>query len=93
MFYRPPNPDANYNLDIENSLYQAIDTDISDLVVTGDLNLNVLNPPTSRKINSFCTQFSLYQTIDQPTHFTEHSSSLIDILLVSNKEHLLLGGW
>ena len=88
VFYRPPNSDANYNLDIENSLYLAVDTDISDIVVTGDLNLNVLNPLTSRKIDSFCTQFSLYQTTDQPTHFTEHSSSLIDILLVSNKEHL-----
>ena len=92
VFYRPPNSDANYNLDIENSLYLAVDTDICDIVVTGDLNLNVLNPLTSRKINSFCTQFSLYQTIDQPTHFTEHSSSLIDILLVSNKEHLILSG-
>ena len=86
VFYRPPNSDANYNLDIENSLYLAFDTDIFDIVVTGDLNLNVLNPLTS------CTQFSLYQTIDQPTHFTEHSSSLIDILLVSNKEHLILSG-
>ena len=76
----------------ENSLHLAVDTDISDIVVTGDLNLNVLNPLTSRKINSFCTQFSLYQTIHQPTHFTEHSSSLIDILIVSNKKHLILSG-
>ena len=46
----------------------------------------------SRKIDSLCTQFSLYQPINQPTHFTEHSSSLIDILLVDNKDQLIVGG-
>lgn len=92
LFYRPPSADANYNLDIENSLYLAVDTDIPDLIVTGDFNLNTLNPLMSRKIESFCTQFSLHQTINEPTHYTEHSSSLIDILLVSNKDHLILSG-
>ena len=37
-------------------------------------------------------QISLNQSISQPTHFTEHSSSLIDIILVSNKENLILFG-
>ena len=92
VFYRPPSADANYNLDIENSLYLADDTDISDIIVTGDFNLNVLNPQMSRKIDSLCTQFSLYQSINQPTHFTEHSSSLIDILLVNNKDQLTVSG-
>ena len=46
----------------------------------------------SRKINSLCTQFSLYQSINQPIHFTEHSSSLIDILLVNNKDQLIVSG-
>ena len=92
VFYRPPSADANYSLDIENSLYLAVDTDISDIIVTGDFNLNVLNPQMSRKIDSLCTQFSLYQSINQPTHFTEHSSSLIDILLVNNKDQLIVNG-
>ena len=69
-----------------------MDTGISDIIVTGDFNLNMLNIRTSRKIESLCIQFSLYQSIDQPTHFTENSSSLIDIVLVSNKDHLLLSG-
>ena len=70
----------------------AVDTDISDIIITGDLNLNILSPLTSRKIEAFCSQFSLRQSITEPTHFTEHSSSLIDILLVSNKDHLILSG-
>ena len=52
----------------------------------------MLNIRTSRKIEALCIQFSLYQSIDQPTHFTENSPSLIDIVLVSNKDHLLLSG-
>ena len=69
-----------------------MDTGISDIIVTGDFNLNMPNTRTSRKTESFCIQLSFYQYIDQPTHFTENSSSVIDIILVSNKHHLLLSG-
>ena len=90
IFYRPPNSDTNYFSNIEDSLALAVDLDIADIIVTGDFNLNVLNARTSRKIESLCSQFSFYQFIDQPTHFTENSSSLIDIILVHNKDNLLL---
>ena len=76
----------------------AVDTGITDIIVTGDFNLNMLNVRSSRKIESLCVleslcvQFSFHQAIDQPTHFTENTSSLIDIVLVSNKDHLLLSG-
>ena len=92
MFYRPPNSDANYYTNIENSLALAVDTGISDIIIPGDLNLNLLNPRTSRKFYSLCTQFSLFQSITQPTRFTENSSSLIDVILVTNKENLILSG-
>ena len=92
VFYRPPNSDANYFSNIEDSLALAVDTGISDVIVTGDFNLNMLNVRTSRKIESLCIQFSFYQSIDKPTHFTENTSSLIDIVLVSNKDHLLFSG-
>ena len=41
------------------------------------------------KIKGICEQFSFTQNIKAPTHFTEHSSSLIDILLTNNENHLL----
>ena len=75
VFYRPPSSDATYFLNIEDSLALAVDTGISDITVTGDFNLNMLNIRTSRKIESLCIQFFLYQSADQPTHFTENSSS------------------
>ena len=92
LFYRPPNSNVNYLSSIEDSLGLAIDTGIADIIVTGDFNLNMLNPNSARKVETLCTQFSFFQTIDQPTHFTENSSSLIDILLVTNKNHLLSSG-
>ena len=42
--------------------------------------------------NTFCTQFALFQAINEPTHFTETSSSLLDIILVSNYSHLIVSG-
>ena len=92
LFYRAPNSDANYLSSIEDSISLAVDTGIADIIITGDFNFNYLDLQSRRKIDSLCTQFSLFQTINQPTHFTEYSSSLIDIILVSNKDNLILSG-
>lgn len=92
LFYRPPSSDAEYITYTENSIALAIDTNISDIIVTGDFNFDLLNERTSRKIESICTQYTLFQVINQPTNFTEHSATLIDILLVNNKHHLILSG-
>ena len=89
LFYRPPNSDSvNYST-IEDSVHLAVDTGISDIIVTGDFNLNMPNPQTARKISSFCDQFSLHQMIKDPTHFTENSSSLIDLVLQRNENHVI----
>ena len=93
LFYRPLNSDSNYFSSIEDSIALAVDSPgISEIIITGDFNLNVLNPLSARKIDSLCTQFSFYQSINQPTHFTENSSSIIVILLVNNKTHLIVSG-
>ena len=46
----------------------------------------------SVKIKNLCEEFSLTQTINQPTHYTEHSSSVLDIILTTNDNHLILSG-
>ena len=45
-----------------------------------------------RKIESICSQFSLYQLIEEPTHFTEQSTSIIDLFFVTNKDNVVLSG-
>ena len=49
----------------------------------------MLNSQTSSKIKSICEQFTFTQTINAPSHFTEHTSSLIDSILTNNENHLL----
>ncbi|XP_053378589.1 uncharacterized protein LOC128548180 [Mercenaria mercenaria] len=92
VFYRPPNTDSIYNNLVEDSIGLAIDTNISDVIITGDFNYNVFSPITNRKITSVTQQFILEQLIDQPTHFTELSESLIDLIFVSNKNNVLYSG-
>lgn len=67
LFYRPPSSDAEYLTCIENSIALAIDTNISDIIITGDFNFDLLNERTSRKIESICTQYTLFQVISQRT--------------------------
>ncbi|MCG7879453.1 MAG: reverse transcriptase domain-containing protein [Candidatus Thiodiazotropha taylori] len=92
LFYRPPNSTSQLFSNIEDSIGLAVDTGINDIIVTGDFNLNVYNNVALRKIESICSQFSLYQSINEPTHFTEHSSSIIDLLFSSNRESLIVSG-
>ena len=92
LFYRPPNSDMAYFSRIEDSILLALDTQIRNIIVTGDFNFNMLSDQTSKKVTDICEQFSLYQTITEPTHFTENSSSLIDIILTSDKNNLIYSG-
>lgn len=89
-FYRPPNSSAAVLTNIETSIGLAFDTGIKDIIITGDFNLDYLKTDTRRKITDICRQYNLQQIIDEPTHFTESSSSLIDIYLVNNPRRVVL---
>ena len=89
LFYRPPNSDSEYYTAIADSIHLAADSGIQDIVITGDFNFNMLNTQSSRKVNSICEELSLLQMIQDPTHFIENSSSLIDLIIVSNKNRVI----
>ena len=77
---------------MESSIEMAInDTAIDDVIITGDFNDNQLDYSRT-KISFLLTKFSLLQMIDEPTHFTEHSSSLIDLILTNNVNRLIYTG-
>ena len=65
---------------------------LNNIIVTGDFKFDMHSYHTSRKVSELCEQFSLYQTITEPTHFTENSSSLIEMILTSNKSNLIYSG-
>ena len=79
-FYRPPNSLPLVLSDIENSIGLAVDTGISDIVILGDFNLNMLATQSQRKINDLCQQYRLIQLINEATNFTESSASIIDLI-------------
>ena len=78
--------------DIENSIGLATDTGVEDIVVTGDLNLNMLNQRSRMKITDLCQTYYLTQLINDPTNYTETSFSITDLVLVSNSHSVELSG-
>ena len=75
---------------IEDSIGLAFDCNINDVFITGDFNLDTLKNTSNQKNSAICQTFSVTQMITEPTHFTEHSSSIIDLIFVSNKNSILL---
>ncbi|CAC5355799.1 unnamed protein product [Mytilus coruscus] len=83
-FYIPPNCEQYIWVKLENSLDMALnDNHVDYIMITGDFNDNQINCANS-KIRPLLTQFSLNQLIDEPTHFTEQPSSLLDLFMTNN---------
>ena len=83
-FYIPPNSPTKTWEDLDESVDLAVSTNL-DVILTGDFNINQLgNNIATDKISSLKSRFNLHQLISSPTYFTEHSSSLLDLILVSN---------
>ena len=91
-FYRPPNSPQEVLSSIEDSISLAFDTNIQHILITGDFNLDILKQPFNKKVLDLCQHFSLDQLINEPAHYTESSSSIIDLFLTSNKNNILLNG-
>ena len=47
---------------------------------------------TPSNLHDLALSYNLTQLIDEPTHYTEHSSSLIDLILVNKPENVLYSG-
>ncbi len=92
LFYRPPNSNFIYNNTIEDSIHLAVDTGINDIIITGDFNYNTTIPQSTQRVNTIKQQYNLHQVITDYTHFTETSSSTIDILFLSNMNTLFTSG-
>ena len=90
-FYRPPNSPASALLSIE-TIGLAHDTNIKDTFITGDFNLDILKQGPKRKLENLCQQCNLSNLVNEPTNFTESSSSAIDVLITSRTQSIFLSG-
>ena len=87
-FYRPPNTNAQYFNRINESIDRAYNTNIPDVIILGDFNFNLLHG-NNNKMKDLFQVYNMKQLISDPTHFTENSSSLIDLILVCNSPNIL----
>ena len=76
---------------IKESIDRAYSTIIVDIIITGDFNYNMISN-VNNKLKGLTLEYNLNQLITDPTHFTEHSSSLIDLILVRNNDNILFSG-
>ncbi|XP_053402799.1 uncharacterized protein LOC128558047 [Mercenaria mercenaria] len=86
--YRPPDSNNQQWLLLEQSIDQAFNQPCDNILVAGDFNINILNTQTN-KISNLISSYQAEQLISSPTHFTENSSSLIDLIFVKNNNHVL----
>ncbi|XP_053406441.1 uncharacterized protein LOC123527061 [Mercenaria mercenaria] len=86
-FYRPPDSNNEYWTLLEESIDRA-HFHSNNVAITGDFNINVLNDQ-SNKISRLMSSYSSVQLISEPTHFTENSQSLIDLVFVNNPQHVI----
>ena len=91
-FYKPPNSPPSTQESIENPIGLAYDTNIDKILITGGLDLDTLKSAHSRKIEILCQNLNQPNLINEPTHFTESSASIIDLMLTSNRHGVLLSG-
>ena len=87
-FYRPSNSNNAYFKLISESVDRAYNTNISDIIITGDFNYNMLSSENN-KIKELIIQYNLKQIITEPTHFTENPSTLIDLFFIRNEANIL----
>ena len=55
----------NYFTGIENSVALAVDTGISDIIVTGDFNFDLLNERTAKKDRNNMYPVYIFQSVSQ----------------------------
>ena len=88
--YRPPNLSQNYWTLVHESVDRAKSTSIQDIIILGDLNNDLLVSNSSKHLQDLNKTYNLKQLVNEPTHFTESSSSLIDVVLVNKINNILV---
>ena len=87
--YRPPNSGNPYWDLIENTFDNLSNSGLEDIVVVGDFNNDMTTQSSSTKIRNLISSYNLSQLMVEPTHYTENTSSIIDLILVSKPENVI----
>nr|CAI5849653.1 unnamed protein product [Callosobruchus analis] len=90
VFYRPPKGNVLDAVGHLDQILSQVITQYENITILGDLNINFM---VKNNILSNCFEsYGLMQVISEPTRITETSSTLIDIIFVSNVEKCIAKG-
>ena len=83
--YRPPNSGVEYWNSIRT--FENLNSyPVNDLVILGDFNCNIRTINLPNRMHNLILSYVLCQLIDEPTHFTAQSSTIIRLALVNDLE-------
>jgi hypothetical protein len=79
--YRPPWQDIDLFLDAISDTISSL-SNYDNLILLGDFNINLMatSDPKISKLYNFLSSFNLAQLVTEPTHFTNTSQTLIDVV-------------
>lgn len=88
--YRPPKGNITQFVEaIDNSL--SIVVPISDkIILAGDVNIDLFN--LNNQLAGLLDSYDFCQVIDQPTHVTDHSATLLDPIFISDADMVVNAG-
>nr|CAH7727550.1 unnamed protein product [Callosobruchus chinensis] len=84
--YKPPTVNYKYFINSLEVSFTIASTYSENILFLGDVNINFLSADSvaTKYFNSMLTSLGLNQLVSEPTHITDHSTSLIDIVLTNN---------
>ena len=75
--------------ELESALASIPPASLKSAILLGDFNANLLLPD-NQELTSVLSAFHLTQVVDQPTHVTANSSSLIDHVYISDHSSIVV---
>lgn len=87
--YRPPNTPVCFWDKLSDSIEQAKEGSINDIIITGDFNSDPTKSPNNyNKLMSLCRNFNLENHISEPTRVTANTESCLDLFITNLNERI-----
>ena len=86
VMYRPPNGDMTVFDKFCKNLLFANDKTSKNIIFAGDLNINVLDYESNKKVQHFLSsmfQYNMIPTINKPTRVTRNTATAIDHIITN----------
>ena len=84
--YKPPNGDITVFEKFYKNLLSAKHKTSRNIIFAGDLNINVLNEESNKKVQHFLSsmfQYNMIPTINKPTRVTRNTATAIDHIITN----------